>query len=423
MPSGKITAAAIDKLPSGATLWDTEVRGLGVMKGPRDTVFVFKGRVHGRQILMRIGRHGRGDYGIDDARKVATGWRLMIRDGQDPRGERPEKAAPMTVSELCDAYMEAAPTLLLSKARRPKRESTIATDRSRIEAHIKPLLGSKTVESLTMGDIETFMQRVAAGATAKPRGAGRGQPARGGKGTAARTVGLLGAILTYAMKRGIREGNPVRGVIRFADRKRERRLATDEYRKLAEGIAKIETTSPIAAAAIRFLALTGWRRGEVTNLRWAELDTERRTAILAETKTGRSLRPIPHAALDILANLPRVHGCEWVFPAAHGAGPIRSLPKAFNRARDAVDLPADITPHVLRHSAASLASDLGLSEATIAAMIGHSHGTITSRYIHAADAVLLAAADKVAGAVLEAMGAKQEAAEVVQLRRRRKCAG
>jgi site-specific recombinase XerD len=59
-------------------------------------------------------------------------------------------------------------------------------------------------------------------------------------------------------------------------------------------------------------------------------------------------------------------------------------------------LPADVTPHVLRHSFASLAGDLGYSEPTIAALIGHKRHTVTSRYVHAADAVLLAAADAVA---------------------------
>ena len=46
-----------------------------------------------------------------------------------------------------------------------------------------------------------------------------------------------------------------------------------------------------AVAAARFLALTGWRSGEALGLRWAELDLARRTATLADTKTGRSDPP------------------------------------------------------------------------------------------------------------------------------------
>jgi integrase len=67
------------------------------------------------------------------------------------------------------------------------------------------------------------------------------------------------------------------------------------------------------------------------------------------------------------------------------------------------DLPADITPHVLRHSFASLAADLGYNEPTIATLLGHKTHSITSRYMHSADAVLLAAADAVANATMKLM--------------------
>ena len=68
------------------------------------------------------------------------------------------------------------------------------------------------------------------------------------------------------------------------------------------------------------------------------------------------------------------------------------------------DLPPDITPHVLRPGYASLAADLGYNEPTIASLLGHKTHSITSRYMHSADAVLLAAADAVANATLKLMG-------------------
>jgi integrase len=71
-----------------------------------------------------------------------------------------------------------------------------------------------------------------------------------------------------------------------------------------------------------------------------------------------------------------------------------------------------VTPHTLRHSFASLASDLGYSEPTIAALVGHKGHSITSRYIHAADAVLLAAADAVANKTAELMGETKRAVVV-----------
>jgi hypothetical protein len=58
---------------------------------------------------------------------------------------------------------------------------------------------------------------------------------RGGRGTASRTVGLLGAIFTYAIRHGMRSDNPVHGVMRPVDGRRERRLSDDEYAALGAG--------------------------------------------------------------------------------------------------------------------------------------------------------------------------------------------
>jgi integrase len=107
---------------------------------------------------------------------------------------------------------------------------------------------------------------------------------------------------------------------------------------------------------------------------------------------------------------------ELIFPATRGDGRMTGFPKLWARIAKLGELPADITPHVLRHSFASLAGDLGYSEPTIAALVGHKGRTITSRYVHTADAVLVAAADAVADRTAELMGEKNLEAEVVRLR-------
>jgi len=63
-----------------------------------------------------------------------------------------------------------------------------------------------------------------------------------------------------------------------------------------------------------------------------------------------------------------------------------------------------------------LAGDLGYSEPTIAALVGHQGRSITSRYVHSADAVLLAAADAVANRTAELMGDGRPDAQVIPLR-------
>jgi integrase len=162
------------------------------------------------------------------------------------------------------------------------------------------------------------------------------------------------------------------------------------------------------------LALTGWRSGEALNLKWNEVDLVTRTARLTDTKTGPSLRPLSHAACDILRELPRLGG-ELVFASAR-AKPIRKFSHYWLAIRIKVGVAADVTPHVLRHSFASVAADLGFSELTIAALLGHKKASVTSRYAHHADSVLLAAADKIANRFAELMGETAQEAKVVELR-------
>jgi hypothetical protein len=77
--------------------------------------------------------------------------------------------------------------------------------------------------------------------------------------------------------------------------------------------------------------------------------------------------------------------------------------KIWLRIADHAGLPAEVTPHILRHSLASVAADLGYSELTIAALLGHRKASMTSRYAHHADAVLLQAADAVSDRIVELM--------------------
>jgi integrase len=73
-----------------------------------------------------------------------------------------------------------------------------------------------------------------------------------------------------------------------------------------------------------------------------------------------------------------------------------------------------LTPHGLRHAFASVAADLGYTEPTIAAILGHATRGTTGRYIHHLDAALIAAADKVTARIVGMMNGTR--AEIVPLR-------
>jgi integrase len=355
----------------------------------------------GRKRTYTIGKHG-SPWTPETARQEARRILVEVARGTDPAGDKVAGRAPVTVAQLCQQYLtDVEAGRVLTRRKAGKKASTLVSDRGRIGRHIVPLLGRKSVASVTRNDVEAFMHDVAAGITAvrektKPHGV---SVVRGGRGVASRTVGLLGAIFTYAIRNGIRLDNPAHGVVRFADGRRQRRLSNDEYVQLGQALKAAEVWKP-AIAATWLMILTGWRRGEVLGLRWSELDLPRYTARLADTKTGTSLRPLSNLACMVIRSQP-TNG-DLVFASRSGVQ-IIGYRKMWLRIAKAGDLPADITPHVLRHSFASLAADLGYSEPMIASLIGHKTHSVTSRYLHSADAVLLAAADAVADATMKLM--------------------
>jgi len=109
----------------------------------------------------------------------------------------------MTIAEVCDWYLEEAEAgRILGRRRRPIRPSTLRMDLSRIETHIKPLLGKRLIKLLELGNIEGAQADIAAGKTSKARTGSRGGITTGGEGVAARSISTLHAILEHAVRLG-----------------------------------------------------------------------------------------------------------------------------------------------------------------------------------------------------------------------------
>ncbi len=397
-----VEAAAPQEKPY--TLWCSDLPGFGVYVLPtgKRTYFVDYRNKTGIRRRLTIGRHGK--LTAETARKLAIATMGEVVKGDDPAEERVTQRKSMTVKELCTRYMEAADKgLIMGKRNRPKKASTLYVDRGRIARHILPLLGSKRVCDITQADINRFIRDVAGGKTAsiektdKKRGKAI---VEGGKGTAARTAGLLGGILSFAVSEGVIAANPARGAKRPADNHRVRRLSAEEYRQLGKALADAQTEAETAQgiAGIWLLALTGCRSGEIINLKWDEVDEEGSCLRLTESKEGASIRPAGQAVFEVLAQIEKKKDCPYVLVPVRGDGPFGSMARAWKRTFKRTQL-TGVTPHTLRHSYASVAGDLGFTESTIAALLGHAAGSVTSRYVHHLDSVLVAAADKVAAAI------------------------
>lgn len=265
-------------------VWDGELQGFGLKVAPKGRkVFVLQYRLHGGFTRrFTIGQYG-NPWTADSARIRAKELLGDVSRGIDPASLKAFEKQAKTVAQLCDMY--------LADGWGTKKASTVATDTGRIELHIKPLLWRKRVKDVTTADVRKFTTDVASGKTkaeVKTDKHGRARVS-GGKGTATRTVGLLGGIFSFAVDSGRRSDNPVRGVKQFADQKNERFLSPVELARLGDALATAEREGRNKAAidAIRLLVLTGCRKSEILTLQWPHVNFETGYLELPDSKTGQ----------------------------------------------------------------------------------------------------------------------------------------
>lgn len=410
----KLTKTIIDNVEKREKpyfLWCSDLAGFGARVFPSGRISFYADYYNqdGQRTRMSLGSYGK--LTVDDARKMAKITLGDVLKGEDPHLERKTRRKSLTVDQLCDHYFEAADKgLLIGRGGKPKKKASIDTDRSMTSAHVRPLLGKRLVIDLKPTDIVKFIRDVTAGKTAKEKtlsGKLRGRVrVSGGGGSATRAVASFGAILSYAVSEGVIPTNPTHGVKRPAIGKRERRLSPDEYKVFGKELSAAEhdeTKAWQGSAMLRLAALTGCRIGEIENLRWTEVDLSLGILRLDDTKTGKSVRPLAKAAKAVLKRLSQQEGNPFVFPAVTlDKRPYAGIKRFYRDIFKSAGL-TDVTPHVLRHSFASVGADIGFSDSTIGAILGHSGVGITSRYTHRLDTVLIAAADKIAKEVEKQM--------------------
>lgn len=418
----KLTKKVIDGLEAREKdyfEWDDELPGFGVRVWPTGRkTYVAQYRAGKQTRRFKIGVHG--PLTVEDARKEAKAVLGDVARGEDPQLDRATRRKSLTIKDLCETYFEAAEKgLIFGKRGKPKKASTLYVDKGRANRHIIPLLGNKLVQDLTTADAVKMMRDITTGKTAADEKTGkvRGRAiVTGGAGTASQSVTLLSAILTYAASEGIVQHNVARGIKKPAVGKRTRRLDAEEYRELGKALDAADDELWQGVVGTRLFLLTGFRLSEIAGLMWSEVDERGSCFRLADSKEDASVRPVGRPVFEVLAKVPRQDGNPYVLPGPRSdKGHYTSLDEAIGRLTARAGLKG-VTSHTLRHSYASVAGDLGFTEITIAALLGHAAGNVTQRYVHHLDSVLIAAANKVSGEVHRMMTG--QAAKVVEMPRR-----
>ncbi len=362
--------------------WDRTVTGFGVRVYPTGgKVYIAQARGPEGPKRVTVGRHG--VLNADEARRRAALIVTRIKAGEDPVAlplAARARGGP-TVADLAARYLEDHVEVRL----KPRTQAKL---RGVLRRHILPALGRLPVEAVERRQVVELH-----------------------RGLSDRPVAANRAVKTLAHMYRLGEGwglapagcNPCRSIEKHPERGRERFLTDAEFARLGRALDEAVdagTASPVAAAAIRLLMLTGCRKGEVLALRWTDVDLDAGELRLPDAKSGPRAVQLPPPAVRLLGALPRRPGNQWVFPgrAADGHFSEGGLDRTWRAVREAAKL-KDVRIHDLRHSFASRALALGETLPVIGKLLGHSDIETTARYAHLAQDSVHEAAERVAKSI------------------------
>ncbi len=370
-----VDALAVEK--GDAVFWDRELPGFGVRvyaTGRKNYVVQTRGPASGPR-RASIGRHG--DISADAARREAAVVIDRIKRGEDPHP--PEPAPEPTVADLAERYMRAHVEVNC-------RPNTVEVFRRVVDLYIVPELGELALSAVERSHVSALHHKL------------RDKPYQ-----ANQTVSVLAKMFKLAEAWGMTppRRNPCRSVRRYKERRRERFLTPEEYRRLGEVLEEAEADGSVLAsgiAAIRLLLLTGCRKNEIVTLRWDDVDRTAGELRIADAKTGARRVPLTPAVEAVLAGIPRLKDNPWVIAGQNPEDHLKNLDGIWLRLRARAGL-EDVRIHDCRHSYASRALALGEGLPMIGKLLGHHKVTTTARYAHLARDTEKASAVKVGGSI------------------------
>ncbi|MGB0592553.1 MAG: tyrosine-type recombinase/integrase [Myxococcota bacterium] len=205
------------------------------------------------------------------------------------------------------------------------------------------------------------------------------------------TVKRYLAVLSHAFSVAVREwgwleNNPMERVTKPSESKgRIRFLERHETSALLEACKA--SNSPHLYGVVLLAVSTGMRQGEILGLRWHEVDLERESILLTDTKNGeRRAVPLVGQALEMMRSNSQVRrlDTDLVFPGRFRPGQQAkraSIRTAWDKVISELGI-EDFRFHDLRHTAASHLVMNGATLAEVAEILGHKTLQMVKRYAH-----------------------------------------
>lgn len=312
---------------------------------------------------------------LTDAKMWAQQTESDIRKGEFKNVVK--EASKHTLSKVITRYKEG---IMPSKALNTQRaESTwiAAWDRE---------LGKYALSFITTELISKKMKKIAkAGDERLDKPTGTKSPR-----TMKHYRGTLELLFKHAIEWGWTANNPVESIKQVGKINNNRVRFLDDDERTALITACQNSPNKQLHAVVIFALSTGARKNEILSIKDGDLDLDRNTAILRDTKNGETRSvPIMGPLQDLMKDQIKARDklnetlpepTSYIFPRKDGLKPI-DIRKAWENARDKAEI-KDFRFHDLRHSAASYLAMNGATLLEIAAVLGHKTLQMVQRYSH-----------------------------------------
>ncbi|WP_156254729.1 tyrosine-type recombinase/integrase [Sandarakinorhabdus oryzae] len=311
-------------------------------------VYTVKYRYGLKQRRLPLGVHPR--ISLAEARAKALEALRLVDEGTDPAARRRQPG--MSVEAICNDFIR--------QYARPRNRSWKEAERI-LRREFVGQYGQRDIRDIKRHDILELMD---------------GAIERGASYQANRIHSNLRKLFNWCVERGIVDASPVQGTKPpTREHPRDRVLQDDELRAVLRVCAGL---SYPFCQFVPLLLATGQRRGEVSQMKWSQVDLEAKQWVIPAdlSKNGKPhLVPLNKYALRLLAAVPRFAGCDWVFTTTRRS-PISGFSKALRQIH-ALSETSDWRLHDLRRTAASGMARAGIAPHVVEKVLNHISGTIS----------------------------------------------
>jgi integrase len=362
------------KVPIGKTrltVSDKACPGLSIeIRNPKGASWRIRYSYEKIQHCLTIGKAS--ELSLDEARQIGYAVKKLLVAKEDP-----SQVLSQASGHSCPTFSLFIEKNYLPHIRSYKR--CVSADVTLLDNHLIPAFGHLRLNKIGRYQVVEFLQaKVKAGY--KP-------------GYCNRFLVLLSFCFNLALKweiPGVKQ-NPVKGVDLLKNlNKTERYLQATEIQSLLNALEG--SPNPLLKYFVPLALLTGARKRELLDARWADINFESKVWRIPMTKSGRPLNvPLTPQAVCILLSLKEKlplllesvpkEGVEWVFTNPKTNRPFVSIFNAWNTARNKAGL-SGLRIHDLRHSFASALVNHGVPIYDVQKLLGHQSIKTTERYSH-----------------------------------------